>query len=214
MPKAKPYTKQQVLAAMAKTKSVRAAARYLNCSYHHLKRYMKLYVDEETGLTLFEIHKNQCGKGIPKFLRGHGKEPVLIDIIEGRVDPSSFTPEKIKYRLVTEGHLEEECSNCKFSERRVSDYKIPLILHFKDKNKKNYKKENIQFLCYNCYFLFVDSVFTEKDIEQLEDHKPLSKTTDAINFQLDDYHLKRLKEIGLDGDDKESDDPYDLVSYK
>ena len=46
MPKAKPYTKQQVLAAMNKTKSVRAAARYLNCSYHHLKRYMKLYVDE------------------------------------------------------------------------------------------------------------------------------------------------------------------------
>ena len=55
--------------------------------------------------------------------------------------------------------------------------------------------------------------FTEKDVEQLEDHKPLSKTTEAINFQLDDYHLKRLNELGLD-DDKDSDDPYDLVSYK
>ena len=213
MPKAKPYTKQQVLAAMAKTKSVKAAARYLSCSYHHLKRYMKLYKDEETGLTLFETHKNQCGKGIPKFLRGHGKEPALMDIIEGRVDPSSFSPEKIKYRLVTEGHLEEECDNCGFTERRVVDYKIPLILHFKDKNKQNYKKDNIQFLCYNCYFLFVADVFTEKDIEQLEDHKPLSKTTDAIDFQLDKYHLKKLKELGL-GDDGDSDNPYDLVSYK
>ena len=214
MPKAKPFTKEQIKAAMAKTKSVKAAARYLNCSYHHLKRYMKLYTDEETGKSLFELHKNQCGKGIPKFLKGKGKEPALIEIIEGRVDPSSFSPEKIKYRLVTEGHLEEECGNCNFSERRVTDYKIPLILHFKDKNKQNYRKENIQFLCYNCYFLFIDRVFTEKDIEQLEDHKPLSKTTDAINFQLDDYHLKRLNEIGLDGDDKNSDDPYDLVSYK
>ena len=195
MPAAKPISKEMCRAAMAKTKSVKAAARYLSCSYHHLKRYMKLYKDEETGLTLFETHKNQCGKGIPKFLRGQGKEPALIDIIEGRVDPSSFSPEKIKYRLVTEGHLEEECDNCGFTERRVVDYKIPLILHFKDKNKQNYKKDNIQFLCYNCYFLFVADVFTEKDIEQLEDHKPLSKTTDAIDFQLDKYHLKRLKEL-------------------
>ena len=38
------------LAAMAKTRSVKSAARYLNCSYHHLKRYMKLYQDEETGI--------------------------------------------------------------------------------------------------------------------------------------------------------------------
>ena len=150
MPAAKPISKQMCLAAMNKTKSVKAAARYLNCSYHHLKRYMKLYVDEETGKTLFELHKNQCGKGIPKFLKGSGKEPALLDIIEGRVDASSFSPEKIKYRLITEGHLEEECGNCGFSERRVTDYKVPLILNFKDKNKLNYKKDNIHFLCYNC----------------------------------------------------------------
>ena len=215
MPAAKPFTKQQILGAMNKTKSVKAAARYLNCSYHHLKRWMKLYKDEESGKTLFELHKNQCGKGIPKFLKGQGKEPALLDIIEGRIDPSSFSPEKIKYRLITEGHLDEECNHCKFSEHRVTDYKVPLILHFKDKNKQNYRKTNIQFLCYNCYFLFVDNVFTEKDIQQLEDHVPLYKTSDAIDFQLDDYHLQRLKELGLDGDkEDEDDDPYNLVSYK
>lgn len=215
MPAAKPFTKQQILGAMNKTKSVKAAARYLNCSYHHLKRWMKLYKDEESGKTLFELHKNQCGKGIPKFLKGQGKEPALLDIIEGRIDPSSFSPEKIKYRLITEGHLDEECNHCKFSEHRVTDYKVPLILHFKDKNKQNYRKDNIQFLCYNCYFLFVDNVFTEKDIQQLEDHVPLYKTTDAIDFQLDDYHLQRLNELGLDGDkEDDGDDPYNLVSYK
>ena len=127
-----------ILAAMAKTKSNRAASRYLNVSYIHYKGYAKMYIDKETGKSLFEKHKNQCGKGIPKFLKGQGKEPALIDIIEGRIDPSSFAPEKIKYRLITEGHLDEECGHCKFSERRVTDYKIPLILHFKDKNKQNY----------------------------------------------------------------------------
>ncbi len=214
MPAAKPISKEMCLAAMNKTKSVKAAARYLNCSYHHLKRYMKLYKDEETGLTLFDKHKNPHGKGIPKFLSSKGKEPALLDIIEGRIDASSFSPEKIKYRLIAEGYLEEECSKCGFKERRVTDYKVPLILNFKDKNKKNYNKENIHFLCYNCYFLYIDNVFTEKDIKQLEDHVPLNKTTEAINFELDDYHMQRLKELGLDGDKKDDDDPYNLVSYK
>ena len=214
MPSAKPISKEMCLAAMNKTKSVKAAARYLNCSYQHLKKYMKLYNDEETGQTLFDKHKNQSGKGIPKFLSSKGKEPALLDIIEGRVDASSFSPEKIKYRLIAEGYLEEECSKCGFKERRVTDYKVPLILNFKDKNKKNYNKENIHFLCYNCYFLHVDNVFTEKDIQQLEDHVPLNNTTEAINFELDDYHMQRLKELGLDGDEKDDDDPYNLVSYK
>ena len=203
------------LAAMSKTKSVRAAARYLNCSYHHLKRYMKLYKDEESGKTLFEIHKNQSGKGVPKFLKSSGKEPALIDIIEGKINPASFSPDKLKYRLTSEGYLEECCGNCGFNERRVTDHKVPLILHFKDKNKLNYNLDNIEFLCYNCYFLFIGEIFTERDIKKLEDNKSVSKTTNAVDMQLDDYHLQRLRELGLDGENPEDEnDPYNLVSYR
>ena len=142
----KVITKEMVLAAMAKTKSNRAAARYLNVSYIHFKKYAQLYKDKENGQSLFELHKNQAGKGIPKFLKSKGKEPALVDIIEGRIDASNFTPEKIKYRLITEGHLEECCHKCGFEERRVLDYKMPLLLHFKDNNKKNYRRENIELL--------------------------------------------------------------------
>ena len=215
MPAAKPISKDMCLTAMDKTKSVKAAARYLNCSYHHLKRYMKLYVDEESGKTLFDKHKNQQGKGIPKFLRASGKEPSLVDIIEGKINPASFSPEKLKYRLTVEGHLEECCGNCGFTEHRVTDHKVPLILHFKDKNKLNYNLSNIEFLCYNCYFLFIGEVFSERDIKKLEDNKSVTKTTDAVNMQLDDYHLKRLRELGLDGENPiDDDDPYNLVSYR
>ena len=136
MPKPNPLTKEQILAAMAKTKSNMAAARYLNVSYQHYKKWAKIYEANEEGFkTLFDQHKNQSGKGIPKFLRGNGKEPALIDIIEGRANATSFSPEKIKYRLITEGYLLEECAQCGFSERRVLDYKMPLLLHFKDGNK-------------------------------------------------------------------------------
>ncbi len=117
MPKAKPLSKEQIIAAMSQTLSNRAAARYLNVSYIHYKKWAKLY-ESDTHDNLFEQHKNQCGKGIPKFLRGKGKEPALIDIIEGRVDASSFSPDKIKYRLITEGHLLEECAVWRCHERR------------------------------------------------------------------------------------------------
>ena len=133
----------------------------------------------------------------------------MLDIIEGRVPMVHFTPEKMKKRLIEEGFLKEECYMCGFHERRVSDYKIPIILHFKDKNKKNYRMENLEFLCYNCYYLSVSDIFTSKDLQQLEDHKPLKGTTDEINFEMDDYTVQRMKELGLY--DPPTDD-YDLVS--
>jgi transposase len=206
MPKAKPLTKEMIMAAVNKTKSNRAAARYLNVSYVHYKKWAKLY-ESDTHDNLFEQHKNQSGKGIPKFLKSTGKEPALIDIIEGRVDASSFSPDKLKYRLITEGYLLEECAMCQFKERRVLDYKMPLLLHFKDGNKKNYRKENIELLCYNHYFLTVGDIFTEKQVKNIEDHIPVNQG--EVEWELDDYQKQRLIELGLD---KEDDDELNIIS--
>jgi hypothetical protein len=43
MPKPKPITKEQIVGAMGVTKSNRSAARYLNCSYIHYKKWAKHY---------------------------------------------------------------------------------------------------------------------------------------------------------------------------
>jgi len=184
------------VAAQAKTKSNMAAARYLHVSYQHYKRYAKMY-------KVFEGHKNQSGKGIPKFLKGTGKEPALLDIIEGRVSAAHFSPAKIKYRLIEEGYLSEQCSMCGFQERRVLDYKMPLLLHFKDNNKSNYTRDNIELLCYNHYFLTVGDIFTEKDVKQIESHQEHVGTTDKVEWEVDDYHLQRLRELGLGDDDED-----------
>jgi hypothetical protein len=211
VPKARPLTKEEILAAMSKTKSVRSAARYLNCSYQHLKKWMKLY-EGSNGKSLFEEHKNQSGKGIPKFL-SHSpfgkKEPAILDIVNGIVDPSNFNPQKIKYRLIEGGYLKEECYSCGFHERRVLDYKMPLILHFKNGNKQHYRLDNLEMLCYNCYYLSVGDLFTDKQVEIMEDHVP-SKEKEP-DWEVDDYTQQRLKELGL-YDSKPDDDPYDLVS--
>jgi len=208
MPKAKPLSKQQILAAVNKTKSNRAASRYLGVSYIHYKKWAKNYDATEEGYeNLFEQHKNQSGKGIPKFLNGGKKTPAIVDIIEGRIDPSHFDAAKIKDKLIAEGYLDECCSNCQFSERRVLDYKVPLIMHFKDGQKKNYKLDNVELLCYNCYFLQVGNIFSDRQIQGMEEHKTVYES--KVDWKIDDYHLQRLKELGLEDNDR---DEFDIIS--
>lgn len=217
MPKARHLSKEEILKAMEYTKSIRAAARYLNCSYQHIKKWMKVYQDNETGKSLFEAHKNRQGKGIPKFLSQtpyQRKKPVIKDLLEGRVDASSFTPQKIKREMLKAGYLKEECHNCGFNEHRLIDHKMPLIMAFKDGNKQHYGMDNVYMLCYNCYFLLHGNVFEERDLEQMEEHKTLQKTTKAVNLELDPFQIKRLKELNLWDEKEDPDDPYSLVSRK
>lgn len=188
-------SKEQIEAAQGKTLSNMAAARYLHVSYQHYKKYAKMY-------GLFESHKNQSGKGIPKFLKGSKKMPPMIEIIEGRVAASHFDPNKLKYALIEQGYLSEECAICSFKERRVLDYKMPLLLHFKDNNSNNYSLDNVQLLCYNHYFLTVGDVFNEKDVKQIETKQEHFGTSEKIEWEVDDYHLQRLKELGLEDEDE------------
>ena len=204
MPRAKPLSKQQIQASMNKTMSNRAAARYLGVSYIHYKKWAKNYEPTKEGYPdLFEQHKNQSGKGIPKFLNGSVKQPAVLDIIEGRVDSSHFSAAKIRERMIGEGYLDDCCANCSFNERRVLDYKVPLIMNFKDANKKNYKLDNVELLCYNCYFLTVGDIFSDKQVQTMEEHKPVNEG--KVDWEIDDYHLQRLKELGLGDDESELD---------
>ena len=139
--------------------------------------------------------------------------PAIEDIVNGKEDPSSFSPEKLKFRLIEGGYMIEQCYWCGFDEKREMDGKIPLIMFFKDGNKHNYRDGNCQLSCYNCYFLRLGNVFTERDMESMEGHQTVYKTTEMVDFQLDDYQTKRLKELGL-WDGKVEDDPYSLVSRK
>jgi len=205
----KPLSKDQILSAISRTKSNRAAARYLSVSYHHYRKWAELYKDEASGQTLFELHKNQSGKGIPKFLpeKGFKGGVSLQDIIDGKVSPDSFTPAKLKDKLIAEGYLEECCKHCGFKERRVLDYRMPLLLNFKDKNKHNYKIENIELLCYNCYYLHIGDIFNNRQIQGIEDHLTIYKQ-ETPDWDLDEYHLQRLKELGLDNDEDDTEEDY------
>ena len=210
MPSARTFTKQEILAALNHTKSIRAAARYAGVSYQHFKKWAKLYIDKESKQTLFDKYKNPSGKGIPKFFGG-GDEPYLLDIIEGRVDASYFTPARIKQRMISEGYLKEECKRCKFNEQRVVDGKVPLLFYFEDGNKRNYQMNNICLLCYNCYFLTVGNMFSNKELDTIEDYKK-DHLKKKETWELDEYHLERLKDLGLLKEEIKEVDPNDYIN--
>ena len=187
-------TKEAIERAMKTTRSNRAASRYLHVSYTHYKKYAKMYKGED-GRSLLEIHKNQAGVGIPKFLSGKGKEPPIMDLIEGRIPVEHFDPKKIKQRIIFEALIDERCSRCGFTERRVLDTKVPLILHHKNGDKKNWFLNNLEFMCYNCSFLYAVSPITDEQVEVMEDY--LDKNVEEVDWELDDYQISHLKELGL-----------------
>jgi len=81
MPRApKILTKEDIQRAQLRTRSNLAAARYLHVSYPHYRKYALLFKNED-GVTLFEAHKNQEGKGIAKFNPNGINEPPLLDIL-------------------------------------------------------------------------------------------------------------------------------------
>ena len=64
-------------------------------------------------------------------------------------------------------------------------------------------------LCYNHYFLQVGDIFNKQDEKQIESQQEHNGTSEKIEFEVDDYHLQRLKELGL-GDDEEDDVNQDI----
>lgn len=207
-------SREDILRAMRVAKSGHACSRYLSVDWHTLRAIAKQYKTDDGTQTLYEAMINPNGKGIPKFKKNGDKPMNLLDIIEGRIKTHSHDPLKIKYRLMQEGYLKEECAICGFNERRVIDYKIPLLLHHKDGNKDNFVLDNLQLLCYNHYYLFCADILNRSDERQIDTNTKVYNTSEASDWELDDYHLERLRELGLMEREKDEDDPYDLVSRK
>ena len=196
-------TKEDIVRAQTVTRSNMAAARYLHVSYNHYKKYARMYKNDE-GVSLLESHMNQSGEGIPKFAVAGIDNIPLMDVLEGRVPIEHFDPRKIKARLLSEAKLVEVCDRCGFGERRVTDQKIPVILNFKDGNKKNWHLDNLEFLCYNCSFLYAASPIEEKQAEAMENYVKTKR--DEPTWELDEHHIEHLKELGLFEEDKPGDE--------
>jgi len=143
---ARPLMESQIKAAQEKSKSAFEAARTLGVSYNTYKKYAKMY-------GVFEDLKNPYGIGIEKAKKIKNKKYHIDDIIDGK--HLHYPLHKFKNKLFDSGYVPKICSSCGFSEERITDSKMPLLIDFLDGNLNNRKLDNIRALCYNCFFLLV-----------------------------------------------------------
>jgi len=138
-----PISKADIEYAQSKTKSNRAAAKFLNVGYMRYRRYAQIY-------NLFESHKNQKGIGTNKGYAAKPSTVPLKDVFANKHPQYNLV--RLKNRMIAKNLLVEECAICGFREKRITDSKTPLILTFKN-GKRDYSQDNIELLCYNCLFL-------------------------------------------------------------
>lgn len=139
----RPLLESEIAEAYKACDTATGAARYLGVSYNAFQRAAKKY-------GMWKI--NPWGKGSRKryWAPDKGKYP-LNQILEGKFP--DYPIYRLKDLLIRSGTKKAECENCGFSERRITDNKMPLILNFEDGNEKNHKLENLKIFCYNCTFL-------------------------------------------------------------
>lgn len=143
---AKPLLESQIRAAQEKSQSAFEAARTLGVSYNTYKKYAKMY-------GVFDDLKNPYGIGIQKAKGIKNKKYHIEDLINGK--HVHYPLHKFKNKLFDSGYVPKVCGTCGFSEVRITDGKMPLLIDFLDGNLNNRKLDNIRPLCYNCFFLLV-----------------------------------------------------------
>lgn len=193
----KPLTRNDVLEAQKYTVNNAAAARHLGVSYKHYRMYARLY-------GIFNSHKGGSRKGMPGGNHGGINKKVLEQIIKGNLSHANFKLNVLKYKLVEYNFLKPKCNVCGFGERRITDNKLPLLLNYKNNNSNDWSISNLEFMCYNHFFLLVGDVFNDKDIQSIESrNKGLGGVSDKVNMDVtDSYNKKRLKEIGINLDEQ------------
>lgn len=141
-------TEKEIRYAMRSTNSNAEAAAFLHINQLTYAKYAKMYFDPESGKNLYELHKNQ---GAHHSTKPSVQLATLEDIYAGK--HPKYNVVKLKARLISEGAMDERCHICGFDERRISDYSVPLVLTWKNGDKKDHSRDNLELVCYNCYHL-------------------------------------------------------------
>ena len=201
--------------AMAKTRSNLSAAKYLGISYNTYKKWAEAYIDSDTGKTLLELHSawdyetNTIKTYIPrgksrKLNKGRHKQK-LEDVLDGKHE--RYPLSNLKERLFHAGLKPNHCESCGFDHARVIDGKVPLLLSQKDGNRENYDIDNLEILCYNCYYLISGNVFGRDKRMPKDWLKKLGKGYEGIKVDDDGYpiNLKEFDKVDIDPDKIDND---------
>ena len=137
------YSEKQLIEAVKNSTSMRQVLQKLGVApyggnYDVLKKAIKCYRLETSHFTGQAWNK---GKNLPP------RQPISR-YLENEVPIQSY---KLKNRLLKEGVLKRECSNC--TQTIWLDQPIPLELDHINGNNKDNRLQNLRLLCPNCHAL-------------------------------------------------------------
>jgi hypothetical protein len=210
------FTEEDIRQAMSKTRSNAEAARHLQVGITTYQKYAKKYTDVLTGKSLWDLHMNISSKGIPKkWQTGELKGDLDKMLTEKQLN----NPKRIamlKSLLMKDGRLGYCCSTCGYSERRLTDMKLPLMIGFKNGVRTDWRLQNLQWLCYNCSFILGMDYFSNRlirDIESYQSHQSDTQQDITKFYEIDEFYLQHLSKLGLDdkGDILQKEDLIDKL---
>lgn len=143
-------TEGMIRAAIEETQSCKRAAEYLGVRPKTFKKYAEKHFTTSEGeiITLYEfmLQKSKANehKRNKDIANNHER------VIKGLAKP--VTVATLERRLVEHGTFPMCCSECGYDYVRP-DGKMPLKVDFVDGDKTNQLKENLRWLCYNCFFI-------------------------------------------------------------
>lgn len=120
----------------------------------YTKEYRKVIKSKQEHGILNKMIDPETNKYVSKYESDNvikKRKIRMHDVLQG-LHPD-YDPVKLKRELFKIGWLEQICECCSFSESRKDNGRSPFILNFKDGNKKNHKRDNLQILCFNCFFI-------------------------------------------------------------
>jgi hypothetical protein len=180
---------KQIIAAQELSKSEAQAAEKLGVSFMTYRKYAKMY-------GVYGRISNRAGIGIDKSIKNEdtGKYP-LNHILEGKYP--NYSTNRLKVRLIRGKRIDEKCNKCNFSEKRITDNQSPLLLNYIDNNEKNKLRENLELLCYNCFYLYVNNPFGCKRKPKAEKVEKTAPIEPAVVSSFSDISLteEELKQI-------------------
>lgn len=199
------FTSEEIRQAIRETDTCAAAARFLGIDDVTYYNHTYKRIDEKTGLTFWELTQNKknSAKKLPKRYNPRRIRQSISRILSGHETAFNFPQGRLKHLFFELGFFKPECSCCKYKTERKIDGKVPLILFFKDRDRRNYRKTNISFICYNCAFLKGVQILTSRELNIIQ--KPVRLTSrqpriDAI-FELDDTFSAHLDSLNLEHDE-------------
>lgn len=151
-------TEAEIRYAMDNSTSAHDAARFLHITSGTFRKYAEMYaVDDPNNpgqkISLYKWFLKQRKKR--KYYGNRLRIP-MDEVFENK--HPSYSVKKIKQRLIEDGIFEEKCQICGFNEQRMTDLSVGIVLVFKDGDRKNHSKENMEFVCWNCYYLYYGDV--------------------------------------------------------